>query len=288
MAEGLNTMLEAVPESTGNFLTDFVKYSIPGVMTVEEANAGAAKLQRAYEYAKQQDYRRAAGHTLEAIGHVFLGALGLVPFAGNLTRGVKVVGVTTSEPKNAFAKSVFTKEGTPAKQTFSANELRNQAQVRLDRTLNDAEYLEALEKAFPGESNRLAREQRIEARKAIISPNRPDGEALMQTKTKVVATPELGTYSFTETIDLIQSLIDKAGLKTTSQEYLKQLGLSDAEWNYLVKYQPEIRLSDEAMETFAKQNQLNQDELRKLIYHELVHAGGSASEGITNLITTHN
>ena len=41
---GTKTIVESIPEPVGNFAKDFVKYSLPGVLTQEELTAGAEKL----------------------------------------------------------------------------------------------------------------------------------------------------------------------------------------------------------------------------------------------------
>lgn len=247
---GTRTTLESIPEPIGNFAKDFVKYSFPGVLTKEELEAVTEKLGRLYDYAKQRDYRRVAGTSLQVLGHALMASVGLVPFAGGfkpIITGITSSGRSAVSKSATVAKNGLTTAAPKAKVQFTAPDLLEQANVRLRRTLTNKEYQEALSKQFPNDADMLLSGQLKEANKSVITPSFPENPlSLMITNSKYVT---LGGYklSFSDWESLVAKLIEKNGLNLSVEQYAKNyLGVSDDLWKTISTNKPEISLNKEA------------------------------------------
>lgn len=126
---------------------EFVKYMMPGVNTVAFAQDASTNVNEAFQHLKAGEYRQAAADASYAIGNILSGAASLAPFSGLAVKPNPKfkVGIT----KSPGASVDLTTPGPASTVTFTGDELLDQGKTRLWRTLNDAEYQEALQKAFP-------------------------------------------------------------------------------------------------------------------------------------------
>ena len=291
---GTKTIVESIPEPVGNFAKDFVKYSLPGVLTQEELTAGAEKLNRLHGYIKEKDYRRSIGTGLQVLGHALMAAVGLAPFAGTSKPLIKVWTAHSGQPIASESGAVFkgfTMDGPKPKKVFTAGEFLQQGTKRFERTIKDAEYQEALRKQFPEETAKLLSDSQLkEASRSVLNPAYPDDFMnFLETSSQEVTMPSGYICSFSELESWLNQMIKESGLNLTPKQYAKQhWGVSEQLWDKIAKKKPEIRLNDDAVQVLIDQNVINQEELRKLMFHEQVHAGGQAGERLNTFITQHN
>lgn len=126
---------------------EFVKYMIPGVNTVAFAQDASTNVNEAFQHLKAGEYWQAAADASYTIGNILSGAASLAPFSGLAVKPNPKfkVGIT-----NGAGQAVdLTTVGSKSPVTFTGEELLQHGKTRLVRTLEDAEYREALQKAFP-------------------------------------------------------------------------------------------------------------------------------------------
>ena len=286
---GTKTTLESIPEPVGQFGKDFVKYSLPGVLTKEELEAGAEKLGRLYDYAKQRDYRRVAGTSLQVLGHALMAAVGLAPFTGAMVKPARIQ-ILESTSGN-LGKEIPAVKVVSDHPNYSINELKNQGAKRLNRTLQDAEYRESLQKQFPHNWKTLLKSQQQEMSKAEIDLTRsstPGTNATTRTQVAPLPTSDAYMCSYSEVINTIDDLLKASGSKLTPEEYLLQNGFTVKDLQILATYKPQILLSDATLQALSEQRAIDPNAIRNTLYHELVHASGQASKGINNAISKYN
>lgn len=293
---GTKTIVESIPKPVENFAKDFVKYSLPGVLTKEELEAGAEKLGRLQSYVKEKDYRRAVGTGLQVLGHALMAAVGLAPFAGTSKPLIKVWTSTSGRSgiseMSALSQTGFNMSGPKAKRIFTGDEFLQQGTKRFERTIKDAEYQEALRKQFPKSNAEILSESQLqEANKSVIAklpPNNPISQ--MVTTVNSYEIPGTGYWcTFSEWENWIKDYLKANNINITPEQYVQQYwGIPKETWNKIAQTKPEIRLNDDVIKVLIDQNVVNQEELRKLFFHEQVHAGGQASKNVNTLITQHN
>ena len=128
---------------------EFLKYSVPGVNTVAFAKDADQNIKEAFQHLKAGEYRQAVADTSYAIGNILSGVASLAPFVGHILKPRATSQFKVEITKSPNPSLDLTKPGHKSPVTFTGEELLDQGKTRLRRTLNDAEYREALQKAFP-------------------------------------------------------------------------------------------------------------------------------------------
>lgn len=126
---------------------EFVKYMIPGVNTVAFAQDASTNVNEAFQHLKAGEYWQAAADASYTIGNILSGAASLAPFSGLAVKPNPKFKVGITKSPGASVDLTTPEPASPV--TFTGDELLDQGKTRLWRTLNDAEYQEALQKAFP-------------------------------------------------------------------------------------------------------------------------------------------
>ena len=159
---------------------EFVKYMMPGVNTVAFAQDASTNVNEAFQHLKAGEYQQAAADASYTIGNILSGAASLAPFSGLVIKPNPKfkVGIT----KSPGASVDLTTPGPDSPVTFTGDELLDQGKTRLWRTLNDAEYQEALQKAFPKSWKEHLNNQLKELNKTRLDLiTLPDQPNIMQT-----------------------------------------------------------------------------------------------------------
>ena len=152
---------------------EFAKYMMPGVNTVAFAQDASTNVKEAFQHLKAGEYRQAAADASYATGNILAGVTSLAPFSGLVAKPNPKfkVGIT-----NGAGQAVdLTTVGSKSPVTFTGEELLQHGKTRLVRTLEDAEYREALQKAFPKTWEEQLAPQLQELEKAGLNiKTRPD------------------------------------------------------------------------------------------------------------------
>lgn len=263
---------------------EFVKYMMPGVNTVAFAQDASTNVNEAFQHLKAGEYQQAAADASYTIGNILSGAASLAPFSGLAGKPNPKfkVGIT----KSPGASVDLTTPGPDSPVTFTGDELLDQGKTRLWRTLNDAEYQEALQKAFPKSWKEHLNNQLKELNKTrldlIALPDQPN---IMQTNRPNFKLPGGYQCSASE----LESLLRTQYPQFDPVDVLKAWGVPNDFINQFVNGNPVILLNDDVLAAIGKQTKLNQEQMRKLFFHEGAHATGvTAQPNYTNHITNHN
>ena len=263
---------------------EFVKYMMPGVNTVAFAQDASTNVNEAFQHLKAGEYRQAAADASYTIGNILSGAASLAPFSGLVIKPNPKfkVGIT----KSPGASVDLTTPGPASTVTFTGDELLDQGKTRLWRTLNDAEYQEALQKAFPKSWKEHLNNQLKELNKTRLDLiTLPDQPNIMQTNRPNFKLPGGYQCSASE----LESLLRTQYPKFDPVDVLKAWGVPNDFINQFVNGNPVILLNDDVLAAIGKQTNLNQEQMRKLFFHEGAHATGvTAQPNYTNHITNHN
>ena len=263
---------------------EFVKYMMPGVNTVAFAQDASTNVNEAFQHLKAGEYRQAAADASYTIGNILSGAASLAPFSGLVIKPNPKfkVGIT----KSPGAPVDLTTPGPASTVTFTGDELLDQGKTRLWRTLNDAEYQEALQKAFPKSWKEHLNNQLKELNKTRLDLiTLPDQPNIMQTNSPNFKLPGGYQCSASE----LESLLRIQYPKFDPVDVLKAWGVPNDFINQFVNGNPVILLNDDVLAAIGKQTKLNQEQMRKLFFHEGAHATGvTAQPNYTNHITNHN
>lgn len=263
---------------------EFVKYMIPGVNTVAFAQDASTNVNEAFQHLKAGEYRQAAADASYTIGNILSGAASLAPFSGLVIKPNPKfkVGIT----KSPGASVDLTTPGPASTVTFTGDELLDQGKTRLWRTLNDAEYQEALQKAFPKSWKEHLNNQLKELNKTRLDLiTLPDQPNIMQTNSPNFKLAGGYQCSASE----LESLLRTQYPKFDPVDVLKAWGVPNDFINQFVNGNPVILLNDDVLAAIGKQTKLNQEQMRKLFFHEGAHATGvTAQPNYTNHITNHN
>ena len=263
---------------------EFVKYMMPGVNTVAFAQDASTNVNEAFQHLKAGEYRQAAADASYTIGNILSGAASLAPFSGLVIKPNPKfkVGIT----KSPGAPVDLTTPGPASTVTFTGDELLDQGKTRLWRTLNDAEYQEALQKAFPKSWKEHLNNQLKELNKTRLDLiTLPDQPNIMQTNSPNFKLPGGYQCSASE----LESLLRIQYPKFDPVDVLKAWGVPNDFINQFVNGNPVILLNDDVLAAIGKQTNLNQEQMRKLFFHEGAHATGvTAQPNYTNHITNHN
>ena len=263
---------------------EFVKYMMPGVNTVAFAQDASTNVNEAFQHLKAGEYQQAAADASYTIGNILSGAASLAPFSGLVIKPNPKfkVGIT----KSPGASVDLTTPGPDSPVTFTGDELLDQGKTRLWRTLNDAEYQEALQKAFPKSWKEHLNNQLKELNKTRLDLiTLPDQPNIMQTNRPNFKLPGGYQCSASE----LESLLRTQYPKFDPVDVLKAWGMPNDFINQFVNGNPVILLNDDVLAAIGKQTKLNQEQMRKLFFHEGAHATGvTAQPNYTNHITNHN
>lgn len=263
---------------------EFVKYMMPGVNTVAFAQDASTNVNEAFQHLKAGEYQQAAADASYTIGNILSGAASLAPFSGLAVKPNPKfkVGIT----KSPGASVDLTTPGPDSPVTFTGDELLDQGKTRLWRTLNDAEYQEALQKAFPKSWKEHLNNQLKELNKTRLDLiTLPDQPNIMQTNRPNFKLPGGYQCSASE----LESLLRTQYPKFDPVDVLKAWGVPNDFINQFVNGNPVILLNDDVLAAIGKQTKLNQEQMRKLFFHEGAHATGvTAQPNYTNHITNHN
>lgn len=263
---------------------EFVKYMMPGVNTVAFAQDASTNVNEAFQHLKAGEYRQAAADASYTIGNILSGAASLAPFSGLVIKPNPKfkVGIT----KSPGASVDLTTPGPASTVTFTGDELLDQGKTRLWRTLNDAEYQEALQKAFPKSWKEHLNNQLKELNKTRLDLiTLPDQPNIMQTNSPNFKLAGGYQCSASE----LESLLRTQYPKFDPVDVLKAWGVPNDFINQFVNGNPVILLNDDVLAAIGKQTNLNQEQMRKLFFHEGAHATGvTAQPNYTNHITNHN
>lgn len=263
---------------------EFVKYMMPGVNTVAFAQDASTNVNEAFQHLKAGEYRQAAADASYTIGNILSGAASLAPFSGLVIKPNPKfkVGIT----KSPGASVDLTTPGPASTVTFTGDELLDQGKTRLWRTLNDAEYQEALQKAFPKSWKEHLNNQLKELNKTRLDLiTLPDQPNIMQTNRPNFKLPGGYQCSASE----LESLLRTQYPQFNPVDVLKAWGVPNDFINQFVNGNPVILLNDDVLAAIGKQTKLNQEQMRKLFFHEGAHATGvTAQPNYTNHITNHN
>lgn len=263
---------------------EFVKYMMPGVNTVAFAQDASTNVNEAFQHLKAGEYQQAAADASYTIGNILSGAASLAPFSGLAVKPNPKfkVGIT----KSPGASVDLTTPGPDSPVTFTGDELLDQGKTRLLRTLNDAEYQEALQKAFPKSWKEHLNNQLKELNKTRLDLiTLPDQPNIMQTNRPNFKLPGGYQCSASE----LESLLRTQYPKFDPVDVLKAWGVPNDFINQFVNGNPVILLNDDVLAAIGKQTKLNQEQMRKLFFHEGAHATGvTAQPNYTNHITNHN
>ncbi len=263
---------------------EFVKYMMPGVNTVAFAQDASTNVNEAFQHLKAGEYQQAAADASYTIGNILSGAASLAPFSGLAVKPNPKfkVGIT----KSPGASVDLTTPGPDSSVTFTGDELLDQGKTRLWRTLNDAEYQEALQKAFPKSWKEHLNNQLKELNKTRLDLiTLPDQPNIMQTNRPNFKLPGGYQCSASE----LESLLRTQYPQFDPVDVLKAWGVPNDFINQFVNGNPVILLNDDVLAAIGKQTKLNQEQMRKLFFHEGAHATGvTAQPNYTNHITNHN
>lgn len=263
---------------------EFVKYMMPGVNTVAFAQDASTNVNEAFQHLKAGEYQQAAADASYTIGNILSGAASLAPFSGLAVKPNPKfkVGIT----KSPGASVDLTTPGPDSPVTFTGDELLDQGKTRLWRTLNDAEYQEALQKAFPKSWKEHLNNQLKELNKTRLDLiTLPDQPNIMQTNRPNFKLPGGYQCSASE----LESLLRTQYPQFDPVDVLKAWGVPNDFINQFVNGNPVILLNDDVLAAIGKQTKLNQEQMRKLFFHEGAHATGvTAQPNYTNHITNHN
>lgn len=263
---------------------EFVKYMMPGINTVAFAQDASTNVNDAFQHLKAGEYRQAAADASYTIGNILSGAASLAPFSGLAVKPNPKfkVGIT----KSPGASVDLTISGPTSPVTFTGDELLDQGKTRLWRTLNDAEYQEALQKAFPKSWKEHLNNQVKELNKTRLDLiTLPDQPNIMQTNRPNFKLPGGYQCSASE----LESLLRTQYPQFDPVDVLKAWGVPNDFINQFVNGNPVILVNDDVLAAIGKQTKLNQEQMRKLFFHEGAHATGvTAQPNYTNHITTHN
>lgn len=262
---------------------EFVKYIVPGINTKAFAEDAVENVNNAYTKLKEGKYRQAIGDTFYAAGNVLNGVASLAPFAGIFLpkgpAGYKVTTVTSPGSVN------LTNSGKQATKQFSGSDLFQHGKKKLQRTLTDAEYSEALQKRFPQNYKQLQQAQLDELNKTIVNWDLPpDNGWIMSTERPTFSIPGGYECSASE----FKSILKSQFPNLSAEEALDQLGVPDKFKKQFFSGKPTIKVDDSVLEALQHQTDLNQEQLRKLFFHEGTHATGAIAPTGTNYITSHN
>ena len=187
---------------------------------------------------------------------------------------------------NSSGEVLFSQEkGKPATIYFTPEDLLNHGNTRLLRTLNDAEYREALQRVFPNQYKELLNGQIQELNKAKINfkiPPKNKG-SIMET---LRHTHTIGNY--TASASELAAIIKRKYPDLSVDDVLRNIGLSEEQLRRFNSDVPEILISDDAIKALNNQTKLNQEQLRKLFFHEGTHATGAIVPNGDNFITSYN
>lgn len=263
---------------------EFVKYMMPGVNTVAFAQDASTNVNEAFQHLKAGEYQQAAADASYTIGNILSGAASLAPFSSLAVKPNPKfkVGIT----KSPGASVDLTTPGPDSPVTFTGDELLDQGKTRLWRTLNDAEYQEALQKAFPKSWKEHLNNQLKELNKTRLDLiTLPDQPNIMQTNRPNFKLPGGYQCSASE----LESLLRTQYPRFDPVDVLKAWGVPNDFINQFVNGNPVILLNDDVLAAIGKQTKLNQEQMRKLFFHEGAHATGvTAQPNYTNHITNHN
>ena len=206
---------------------EFVKYMMPGVNTVAFAQDASTNVNEAFQHLKAGEYQQAAADASYTIGNILSGAASLAHFSGLAVKPNPKfkVGIT----KSPGASVDLTTPGPDSPVTFTGEELLDQGKTRLRRTLNDAEYREALQKAFPKTWEEHLNNQLKELNKAKLDLTLlPDEPNIMQTTGESYETIlnnwSSGKYRPDPNIDDLIQYYDRESLLSYLNNFLKDGG----------------------------------------------------------------
>ena len=263
---------------------EFVKYMMPGVNTVAFAQDASTNVNEAFQHLKAGEYQQAAADASYTIGNILSGVASLAPFSGLAVKPNPKfkAGIT----KSPGASVDLTTPGPDSPVTFTGDELLDQGKTRLLRTLNDAEYQEALQKTFPKSWKEHLNNQLKELNKTRLDLiTLPDQPNIMQTNRPNFKLPGGYQCSASE----LESLLRTQYPQFDPVDVLKAWGVPNDFINQFVNGNPVILLNDDVLAAIGKQTKLNQEQMRKLFFHEGAHAAGvTAQPNYTNHITNHN
>lgn len=265
---------------------EFLKYLVPGVNTVAFAKDADQNVKEAFQHLKAGEYRQAGADTSYAIGNILSGVASLAPFVGHVLKPRAASQFKVEITKSPNPSLDLTKPGPKPPVTFTGEELLDQGKTRLRRTLNDAEYREALQKAFPKTWEEHLNSQLKELNKAKLDLTLlPDEPNIMQTNRPNFKLPGGYQCSASE----LESLLRTQYPQFNPADVLKAWGVPDDFINQFVHGKPFILVNDDVVAAIGNQTKLNQEQMRKLFFHEGGHATGvTANVGQTNHITQHN
>lgn len=224
-----------------------------------------------------------------------MAAVGLAPFDGTSKPLIKVWTSTSGKPiasGSVMTQSGLTMSGPKPKKLFTGDEFLQQGTKRFERTIKDAEYQEALRKQFPESTAQiLSKSQLQEANKSIIAelpPNNPIS-SMMSTINSYQIPGTNYWCTFSEWENWVKHYLKANNINITPEQYVEQYwGIPKETWRKISQTKPEIRLNDDVVKALIDQNVINQEELRKLMFHKQVHAGGQASDNVNTFITQFN
>lgn len=263
---------------------EFVKYMMPGVNTVAFAQDASTNVNEAFQHLKAGEYRQAAADASYTIGNILSGAASLAPFSGLAVKPNPKFKVGITKSPGASVDLTTPEPASPV--TFTGDELLDQGKTRLWRTLNDAEYQEALQKAFPKSWKEHLNNQLKELNKTRLDLiTLPDQPNIMQTNRPNFKLPGGYQCSASE----LESLLRTQYPQFDPVDVLKAWEVPNDFINQFVNGNPVILVNDDVLAAIGKQTKLNQEQMRKLFFHEGAHATGvTAQPNYTNHITNHN
>lgn len=265
---------------------EFLKYITPGVNTVAFVKDASTNVKEAFQHLKAGEYQQAAADASYATGNILSGVASLAPFSGLAVKPNPKfkVGITNGAGQAVDLTTVRSKSPV----TFTGEELLQHGKTRLVRTLEDAEYREALQKAFPKTWEEQLAPQLQELEKAGLNiKTRPaNPQAIMETTRPffVVGDKELNASS-------LRQMLAEQYPGQNPEQVLRQTGAPESFIQRFMTGKPEITVSDDVIQALQQQTKLNQEQMRKLFFHEGAHASGVTANTYpqaSNSLTTHN
>lgn len=218
----------------------------------------------------------------------------VVPGGNQIAQTAKVVkpliqkafAVTISNGSGKAIKATYPIKGTP---TFTVWDLNAQGKKRLLRTINDAEYQEALEAGLQNYASIFKEAQQHNINNSVLDLTVPT-TANMQMETTQAVFQLPGVPRNVSAKELKLALKQAFNLKNEEQVYqlLKQNGAPEDYINMLKNNEHAvITVSDDILEVLRHPDKDIYDYVRSLFNHENAHAGSGGSK-VINAVTIHN